>query len=134
MHRLLEVTVLAFRSAIEARDAAAVQSALSAGVVFRSPIVHEPYRGHDAVGAVIAAALDVFEHFSYRTEMASADGRNHTLTFQARIGGKDVQGCDVLHLDEEGRVDELTVMVRPLSAALALRDSMADRLGVSSGS
>lgn len=44
--------------------------------------------------------------------------------FTARVGGRESQGCDFLHLDEDGLIDELTVMVRPLSAAQALSAAM----------
>ena len=71
----------------------------------------------------------VFEDFVYEAELASEDGRNHALMFRARVDGKDLQGCDFLHHGEDGLVDKLTVMVRPLSAALALRDRMAAQLG-----
>jgi len=53
---------------------------------------------------------------------------HHALMFRARVDGKEVQGCDFLHDGENGLVDHLTVMVRPLSAALALRDRMAAQL------
>lgn len=118
-----------FRAAIESRDAAAVVAALADDVVFRSPIVFKPYDGKAAVGALIGAVLQVFDDFAYESEMASADDRDHALTFRARIGQKEIQGCDFLHYDRDGRVDQLTVMVRPLSAALALRDRMAALVG-----
>jgi hypothetical protein len=118
-----------FRAAIEARDPEAVVAALADDVVFRSPIVFRPYDGKAAVGLVIAAVLQVFEDFAYESEMASADDRDHALTFRARIDQKEVEGCDFLHYDRDGQVDRLTVMVRPLSGALALRDRMAALVG-----
>jgi hypothetical protein len=117
-----------FRSAVEARDAEAAAAVLDDDVVFRSPIVFKPYAGKDAAAAVITAALLVFEDFAYEAELASEDGRNHALMFRARVAGKDIQGCDFLHHGEDGLVDQFTVMVRPLSAALALRDLMAAQL------
>jgi hypothetical protein len=76
----------------------------------------------------------VFEDFEYAAELASEDGRDHALMFRARVGDKEIQGCDFLHHDEDGLVDRLTVMVRPLSAALALRDRMAAELAAGGGS
>jgi SnoaL-like domain len=117
-----------FRAAIEARDAEAAAAVLADGVIFRSPIVFKPYAGRSAAAAVVSAALRVFEDFAYERELASEDGRDHALMFRARVGDKQIQGCDFLHHDHDGLVDELTVMVRPLSAALALRDRMAAQL------
>ncbi len=117
-----------FRAAVEARDIQAAAAVLAEDVVFRSPIVFMPYAGKAATSAVLGAALLVFEDFVYEAEMASGDGRDHALMFRARVGDKEIEGCDFLHHDDKGLVDRLTVMVRPLSAALALRDRMAAQL------
>jgi hypothetical protein len=48
--------------------------------------------------------------------------------FQARVGERQIDVCDFLHLDEDGSIDELAVMVRPLSGTLALADAMKAQL------
>ena len=117
-----------FRAAIETRDIEAVAAVLADDVVFRSPIVFKPYAGKAVTAAILTAVSRVFEDFAYETELASADGRDHALVFRARVGDREIEGCDFLHNDEDGLVDRLTVMVRPLSAALALREGMAAQL------
>jgi hypothetical protein len=117
-----------FRAAVEARDIEAAATVLTEDVVFRSPIVFRPYAGKAATMAVLMAAFQTFEDFAYDAELASDDGRRHALMFRARVGDRQLQGCDFLHHDARGLVDELTVMVRPLSAALALGDRMATLL------
>src|SRR6266516_2007577 len=94
----------------------------------RTAIVFKPYAGKTVTAAVVSAALRVFEDFVYETELASEDGHDHALMFRARVGDKQIQGCDFLHHDQDGLVDQLTVMVRPLSAALGLRERMATEL------
>ena len=44
--------------------------------------------------------------------------------FVANVNGREVQGCDFLHLDDDGLIDDFTVMVRPLSGANALAEAM----------
>jgi hypothetical protein len=117
-----------FRSAVEAQDLDAAVALLSEDVVFRSPIVFKPYHGRAAVGALLAAVSRVFEDFSYLREIGAPDARDHALVFQARVGDKQVEGCDFLHVDENGSIDELVVMVRPLSGALALAEAMKAEL------
>jgi hypothetical protein len=117
-----------FGQAIEARDIEAAVALLADDVVFNSPIVFRRYVGRDAAGAVLTAVARVFEDFSYEAELTSEDGRHHALMFRARVGDKELEGCDFLHHGEDGLVDQLTVMVRPLSAAVALRDRMAAEL------
>jgi hypothetical protein len=117
-----------FAAAIAAHDLEAAVAVLDDNVVFSSPVVFRPYAEKAVTAAILAAVAQVFEDFAYETELASADGRDHALMFRARIDGKEIQGCDFLHHGENGLVDRFTVMVRPLSAALALRDRMAAAL------
>jgi hypothetical protein len=51
------------------------------------------------------------------------------LHFRTRVGDPEVEGIDMIHTNAEGLIDDFTVMVRPLSAALALRDSIGSQLG-----
>jgi hypothetical protein len=64
------------------------------------------------------------EDFTYIREIADSDGRDHAVVFTATVAGKQIQGCDFLHFDDDGKIDEFTVMVRPLSAAQALGEAM----------
>jgi hypothetical protein len=50
------------------------------------------------------------------------------LHFRTRIGDREVEGIDMIHTNAEGLIDDFTVMVRPLSAALALRDTVGRQL------
>ena len=117
-----------FRSAIEARDVDAATALMADDVVFRSPVVFKPYQGRDAVGMILRAVAEVFEDFSYTREIGAEDARDHALVFDALIGDKQVEGCDFLHLNDEGLIDEFVVMVRPLSGAHALADAMGAKL------
>ncbi|GGV15360.1 membrane protein [Kitasatospora herbaricolor] len=113
-----------FRKAVEARDEEALAALLAEDVVFTSPVVFKPYPGKAITAAILRGAMRVFEDFAYVREIANPDGRDHALVFTATVGGKQIQGCDFLHIDEAGKIDEFTVMVRPLSAAQALAEAM----------
>ncbi|GAA3642096.1 ketosteroid isomerase-like protein [Lentzea atacamensis] len=117
------VDVNAFRKAVEARDTDAMAACLADDVVFTSPVAFSPYPGKPLTAAILRGVMRVFENFRYEREII--DGSNHALVFRAEVGGKEIQGCDFLHLDEDGLIDEFTVMVRPLSAAQALSEAMA---------
>jgi SnoaL-like domain len=117
-----------FRAAVESRDLDALVGLLSENVEFRSPVVFKPYRGPTAVVEILAAVSRVFEDFAYTREIGASDSRDQALVFQARIGDKRIEGCDFLHADERGSIDELVVMVRPLSGVLALADAMKGQL------
>jgi limonene-1,2-epoxide hydrolase len=117
-----------FRAAIEARDINAAVALLAEDVVFHSPIAFTPYRGREAVGAVLRAVIEVFEDFEYVREIGAPDAADHALVFRTRIGERRLEGCDFLHYDGSGAIAELTVMVRPLNGALALAEAMKAKL------
>jgi hypothetical protein len=114
-----------FRAAVEARDTAAIEAMLAENVVFTSPVAFKPYPGKAITAAILRGVLRVFEDFQYVREIAAPDGRDHALVFTATVNGKKVNGCDFLHFDEDGRIDDFMVMVRPLSGAQALAEAMA---------
>ncbi|MFG2332372.1 nuclear transport factor 2 family protein [Streptomyces sp. NPDC048604] len=113
-----------FRTAVEDRDAAAIEALLADDVVFTSPVAFKPYAGKAITAAIIRGVMRVFEDFTYEREIANPDGRDHAFVFTATVAGRQIQGCDFLHFDDEGRIDDFTVMVRPLSAAQALSEAM----------
>lgn len=122
-----------FRAAIEGGDVDAALALLADDVVFRSPVVFAPYRGRQAVEPILHAVSRVFEDFRYVREIGSPDGADHVLVFRARVGDRELEGSDFLHAGPDGLIDEFTVMVRPLSAALALAEAMKARLTAGSG-
>jgi hypothetical protein len=116
----------AFRAAVERQDLAAMMQAFTPDVVFHSPIVHQPYVGRAALAPVLAAVLQVFTEFRYLAEYTSTDGK--VLLFHTRVGERDLDGVDILTFDANGFIREFTVMVRPYSAATALREVLAAKL------
>lgn len=116
-----------FREAVENGDMDAVAALLADDVVFTSPVAFKPYPGKAITAAILRAVSQVFEDFAYVREIANPDGRDHAFVFTAVVAGKKLQGCDFLHFDEDGKIDEFTVMVRPLSAAQALSEAMGAR-------
>jgi predicted SnoaL-like aldol condensation-catalyzing enzyme len=112
----------AFRTAVLAGDLETAMAVMADDVVFHSPVVHRAYVGREALAHVLAGILQVFEDFSYTGDWSAADG--HVLAFRCRVGDRELNGVDMLRV-VDGRVVEFTVMVRPYSAATALRDRMA---------
>ena len=122
-----------FRVAIEARDIEAVLALLAEDVVFRSPVVFKPYQGREAVAPLLLAVSQVFEDFRYESEIGAPDARDHALVFNARIGDRELDGCDFLHTDDNGLIDDFMVMVRPMSGTVALAEAMKAMLKTAQG-
>jgi limonene-1,2-epoxide hydrolase len=117
-----------FRRAIETRDLDAAVALLREDVVFHSPVVFSPYHGREALRVILEAVMAVFEDFHYVREIGADDSRDHALVFEARVGDKQIEGCDFIQLDEDGAISSFTVMVRPMSGAVALAEAMKAQL------
>jgi hypothetical protein len=113
-----------FRKAVEAHDVEALEAMLADDVVFTSPVVFKPYVGKPMTKALLRGVLRVFEDFRYVREIHDQNGRDHAFVFETVVGGKTITGCDFLHFNEDGLIDDFMVMVRPLSGAMALQEAM----------
>jgi hypothetical protein len=121
-----------FRAAVEQRDHEAMVAALASDVELHSPVAFRPFAGRESVAGLFTALLDTFEDFEYTDELREGDTR--ALIFRARVGDKHVQGLDLLRLDEDGLIREFTVMLRPLSALVAIQEAIAAKVdGLSKG-
>lgn len=112
-----------FRAAVEARDFTAMPSLLADDVVFYSPVAFKPYRGRELVSAILRGVDRLFGDLTYVRELRDDDGL--ALVFETSVGDVAVNGVDFLTFDADGRITELKVMVRPLSASQAVAAGMS---------
>lgn len=112
-----------FRAAVEAGDLEAMGACLAEGVEFYSPVAFRPFTGREVVTAVLGFVAETFEDFRYVDELG--DGTSHMLRFRARVGDREVEGVDLLEAGEDGLVERFTVMLRPLSAVIAMGEAMS---------
>ncbi|WP_024806032.1 nuclear transport factor 2 family protein [Nocardia sp. BMG51109] len=122
----MELRSAAFEDAVSNGDRTALLRALDEHVVFRSPVMEKPYHGADQVGQLVDALTESLAEFRYTAKFrAASDTENvapeaEILVFEARVGGKALTGIDLLTFDAAGAITELTVLVRPLPAAMTL--------------
>jgi hypothetical protein len=114
----------AFRAAIESRDLSNIADLMADDIVFRSPVAFKPYEGPAITAAIIRGVSRVFTDFRYVQELADDDGHGSVLVFETFVDGVSTNGIDLIRTNDDGLISELTVMVRPLSAANALAQAM----------
>lgn len=117
-----------FRVAAEAKDVELMTEALREDVVLHSPILFRGFKGREMVGQVLTHVAATLEDFAYTDELTAAN--TVCLRFKARVGDRELEGIDFLELDDDGKVAELTVFMRPLSAINTFNEQMKLRLGV----
>jgi hypothetical protein len=114
---------------IRSGDLSHLPELLDPQAMFRSPMAHTPYPGAPVVSMILNTVCKVFEDFAYHRELVSADGLNVVLEFSATVGEKQLKGIDMIRFNEQGKIVEFEVMVRPLSGLQALGAEMGQRLG-----
>lgn len=102
-----------------------VTELLADDAVFYSPAVFTPQRGKETVIDYLTAADNVFADtgFSYVEQWYSE--RSAILEFAANIDGIYVNGIDMVHWDDDGKIVEVKVMLRPLKALQTIVPKMA---------
>ena len=105
-------------------------------VVFYSPVVFTPQQGKDVTKLYLGAAFstlaapsastadagDSGPRFRYTKEVLAGD--TAVLEFETTVGGKYVNGVDIIRCNAHGRIVEFKVMVRPLQAINMLHEQM----------
>ncbi|MDG4667445.1 nuclear transport factor 2 family protein [Mycobacterium sp. 236(2023)] len=118
----------ALLDALHHHDARSAATYLADDIVLRSPIFADPFHGREKAAAVIAHLLDAVDDFQ-ATEILGND-RSFAVLLQLRVGDAEVEGVDVVHLNDEGKVDSMTVQWRPLPAIVAVQNRLAPAVGV----
>jgi len=113
---------------VASHDPAVLDRLLHDDVVFHSPVVHTPQRGKQITTAYLLAASEVLfsDEFAYLREIES--GNQTMLEFQARIDDISINGVDIIQWDDEGRIVDFKVMVRPLKAVQKIHQKMGEML------
>jgi len=98
-------------------------------VVFYSPVVYTPQRGKDitklylqAAGVALPGDESDEGSFGYTKQVVAGD--TAVLEFETTVGGKYVNGVDIIRCNDAGRIVEFRVMIRPLQAVNAVHEQM----------
>ncbi len=116
-----------FRVAAENHDIDALLATLAPDVVLHSPVTFAPYTGKDTVGRLLRLVSETFDGWRCVTEVQNPDGVI-AFVFRARVGDRELEGLDLLRLDADGLIAELTVMIRPLSGLIALAQAIGPKV------
>ena len=116
----------AFRAAAESKDFSQITELAREDVVFRSPVVFKPYEGREALTMLLSGVVQVFEDFRYLDQVET--GSTAVLVFEAKVGDREINGVDILNFDDDGKIAEMMVMVRPMSGVNALAEAMQRKL------
>ena len=101
---------------------------LSKDVIFFSPVVFKAMNGKEITKMYLSAAGKSFnlEKFQYTNEIH--DGLHSILEFETFIDDISVNGVDMIEWNEDGKIVNFKVMVRPLKAVQKVQQKMVEAL------
>jgi hypothetical protein len=110
---------------VRERDPDGLDDLLADDVVFHSPVVHTPQCGKPITAMYLAAAVIVLGQPSFRYVREIVGTSEAVLEFVVEIDGIEVNGVDLIRWNEQGRINDFKVMVRPLKAINLIHQKMA---------
>jgi|GEM_PF-1698787 len=94
-------------------------------IEFFSPAIFAPKRGKTVVFELLSLVFSVFE--GYRVTDTWTKGNEVMFEFEARVGKYTLQGIDRFRLNDEGRVVQMKVWIRPLTGLKELARTVMKR-------
>lgn len=113
---------------VKNKDYKLLSEILSEDVVFYSPVVFTPQEGKEITQIYLSAAAEVFEGNSFHYTNEIIDENKASIEFELELEGVKVNGVDLITWNEEQKITEFKVFVRPLQAVNALHKQMAAML------
>jgi ketosteroid isomerase-like protein len=119
--------IAALRAAGESGDADAVAELLAPDVVFHSPLTARiRFEGKEEVAELHRDIFAVLEDIETTEPLALGDTRS--FSFTARVRGVEVEAISLVRFNEQGRIIEFKVFVRPLAGLGTLFAALPPRV------
>jgi hypothetical protein len=112
---------------VAARDVASLPRVLAEDVALAAPPYWEPLRGRVVVVHLLGLILETIEGFTYHREWKSEN--EYALEFTGTVSGLNLQGIDLISLNDAAVVRRIDVLIRPANAVDALRSVITPRIG-----
>ena len=113
---------------IESDDLKMLDEIIAHDAVFSSPVVFKPMEGKEITMMYLNAAGQSFnmEKFKYTREIH--DDMNSVLEFETYIDDISVNGVDMIEWNEDGKICNFKVMIRPFKAVQKVQEKMIEAL------
>lgn len=130
----IEQVIDSWHAYLRGELAGGLDQLLDDDVVFYSPIVYTPQVGKAITTLYLEAAGEALPgdgtssggRFRYTKQVLSGD--TAVLEFETTVDGKYVNGVDIIRCNDDGRIVEFRVMIRPLQAVTLVHRQMAATL------
>ena len=121
-------TLLKWHELIQNKSAQELDALLADDVIFHSPVVHTPQTGKAITAKYLLAAMHVFGNETFRYVREVRGPYDAVLEFMLELDGIEINGVDMIHWNDQGRIVEFKVMLRPLKAVNLIHTKMGQML------
>jgi hypothetical protein len=108
------------------KDLVGLEGVLAEDVALGVPPYWQQLHGRPIAVQLLGLIVNTIEPFTYHREWRN--GRELALEFRGRVGELELQGIDLITLDDDCRVAKLDVLVRPVNAVIELRSVIAPQM------
>jgi hypothetical protein len=128
----MEAQAHTFRDAFKNRDLRAMEQVLADDVSFHSPVISEPgFEGKKAVMALYRVVFDAITDDEFTHEYGDSSAR--VFVANGKVLGQPFKATNLVELDADGKVREIWVMARPLTAVAAIAEAIGSGLAARQG-
>jgi len=110
------------------RNVSGLDLLLADDAVFHSPVVHTPQVGKAVTKQYLTAAFEVFFDKTFRYVRELVGPQDAILEFRLELDGIAINGVDMIRWNDDGKIVEFKVMIRPLKAVNLIHQKMAAML------
>ena len=121
-------TIAAWHRVLAEQNPAGLDELLADDAVFHSPVVHRPQVGKALTKAYLSAAFAVLGGPSFRYVRQVVGESDAVLEFELELDGIHINGVDLIHWRDDGRINDFKVMLRPLKAVNLVHQKMGAML------
>ena len=127
-----DATVARWRTAAESGGVEAAVACLSPSIVLSSPLTDQfRLEGTDQLRDFLTEAFKAVEDIRFHTQTGQED--TYALVYRAHVAGQPFEEAQLLRLDDEARISEITLFGRPMPALTALMTTLGPALARQQG-
>ena len=101
---------------------------LADDAVFSSPVVFNPMKGKEITKMYLYAAGQSFNMDKFKYTREIHDEMYSVLEFETYIDEISVNGVDMIEWNEDGKIKDFKVMIRPFKAVQKVQEKMVEAL------
>ncbi len=101
---------------------------LTDDAVFSSPVVFNPMKGKEITKMYLYAAGQSFNMDKFKYTREIHDEMHSVLEFETYIDEISVNGVDMIEWNQDGKIKDFKVMIRPFKAVQKVQEKMVEAL------